>query len=94
MTLLLAHVMTYGQIEDHAFAKRFFTDSDFLRVLDDVPAKVFDPMSWCYWNAKYQRTAPGMPEQWFAFRYVRRTGKYLFSASDITACRGPKIEWI
>jgi hypothetical protein len=94
MTLLLAHVMTYGQLDDVALAKQFFTASDFLCVLDEAPAKVFDPWSWNYWNAIFHRTAPAQPVEWFAFKYVRRTGKEFVSASDINACRGPKIHWI
>ncbi len=93
-TLLLGHVMSLGQIEDVVLAEKFFSKSEFVRVLDEAPAKVFDSMSWSYWNAVFDRMAPEMPERWFAFKYVRRTGKYLVTAEDIKTLRGPQIEWI
>jgi hypothetical protein len=93
MTLLLAHVMTYGEIEDVVFAQRNFTQSEFLRVLDEAPAKVFDPWSWNYLNFKFNRPVPPKPDEWFAFKYIRRTGKGYVTAQQISTVAQPKVHW-
>ena len=70
--LFLAHVMTYGEIEDLVVAKKYFTESNFRSVLDQPPAHVFDPWSWNYWNVKFGRfPAPSMSDAWFGFKRVR-----------------------
>ena len=62
--LFLAHVMTYGTLDEVLLAKQHFTDRDFEQVLDDPPAGVFDIRSWSYWNLIYHRTpAPPLPER-------------------------------
>lgn len=63
-TLFLAHVMTYGTIEDLITTKQFFTDDDFRRALEQAPAGVFDPRSWAYWNTMFDRLpVPPMPRR-------------------------------
>jgi len=47
---ILAQVMVYGTAQDLAAAQEFFSDKDFLKVLEDPPSGVFDPRSWAYWN--------------------------------------------
>jgi hypothetical protein len=62
----LAHVMTYGTIEDILSAKKYFTDADFRRVLDEAPAGVFDKRSWAYWNTVFNRLpVPPLPKRKF-----------------------------
>lgn len=46
----LAHLMTYGTIEDVNVILRYLTLDDFRKVLDDAPPGVFDRRSWAYWN--------------------------------------------
>lgn len=46
----LTHVMTYGSIEDISSAKKYFTEADFRRALEEAPPGVFDKRSWAYWN--------------------------------------------
>jgi len=60
--LFLAHVMTYGTLEDIAVVMQYYTDADFERVLTDPPAGVFDLRSWNYWNLRYHHEpVPPMP---------------------------------
>jgi hypothetical protein len=58
----LAHVMTYGTIEDLA-AVRLVVGLDAFRIaLDAAPAGIFDARSWAYWNLRCGRQpAPPMP---------------------------------
>jgi len=51
--LFLAHVMTYGTLDDIVVAMQYYTEADFDRVLTDPPAGVFDLRSWNYWNLRY-----------------------------------------
>jgi hypothetical protein len=60
--LFLAHVMTYGTLEDIVVAMRYYTDADFESVLTDPPAGVFDVRSWSYWNLRYHHEpVPPLP---------------------------------
>ncbi|MDZ4345554.1 MAG: hypothetical protein U1E51_24325 [Candidatus Binatia bacterium] len=58
----LAHVMTYGTVEDLRVVESVTGEEEFLETLDHAPAGVFDPRSWAYWNLKYGRVpAPALP---------------------------------
>ncbi|MDP2605608.1 MAG: hypothetical protein Q8S00_23950 [Deltaproteobacteria bacterium] len=58
----LAHVMTYGTVEDLRVVESVAGEEEFLETLDHAPAGVFDPRSWAYWNLKYGRVpAPALP---------------------------------
>ena len=58
----LAHVMTYGTVEDLRVVESLVGEKEFLETLDHAPAGVFDPRSWAYWNLKCGRVpAPAMP---------------------------------
>lgn len=62
----LAHVMTYGTIEDVCTARNYFTQADFLRALEQAPPGVFDKRSWAYWNTVFGRLpVPPMPKRKF-----------------------------
>jgi hypothetical protein len=54
----LAYLMTYGTAEDIAIAKRYFTDGDFRRAVDQAPPGIFDDRSWAYWNIIMGRYPP------------------------------------
>jgi hypothetical protein len=54
----LAHVMTYGTVEDLRALKGVVGPDDFREVLDHAPPGVFDPRSWAYWNLVCGRTPP------------------------------------
>jgi hypothetical protein len=58
----LAHVMTYGTIEDLRSIEATVTPRDFHEALENAPPGIFDARSWAYWNLKYGRTpAPPLP---------------------------------
>ena len=60
--VFLAHVMTYGTIEDIVTTEKYFTRDDFRHALEDAPAGVFDARSWNYWNRAFGRVpVPPMP---------------------------------
>lgn len=49
----LAHVMTYGAIEDlRALEKAGIGVDEFRAVLEAAPPGVFDARSWAYWHAR------------------------------------------
>jgi len=56
----LAHVMTYGAIEDLAALRGIVGPREFAEVLNHPPPGVFDPRSWAYWHLRYgaQPTPP------------------------------------
>ena len=54
----LAHVMTYGTIEDLRALEGIVGQREFEEVLEHAPPGVFDARSWAYWNLKCGR-APG-----------------------------------
>ncbi len=61
---ILVQVMVYGTAQDLVVAKDFFSDEDFLEVLEDPPSAIFDPRSWAYWNLMYdQYPAKPMPKR-------------------------------
>jgi hypothetical protein len=58
----LAHVMTYGTIEDLQALQGVVGPEEFREALDHAPPGVFDPRSWAYWNLKYGcEPAPPLP---------------------------------
>lgn len=58
----LAHVMTYGTVEDLKALQGIAGEEDFCEVLEKAPAGVFDARSWAYWNLKCGRTpCPPLP---------------------------------
>lgn len=65
-TLFLAHVMTYGTLEDIIATMRYYSDADFNLVLTDPPAGIFDNRSWNYWNLRYHHEpVPPLPRREF-----------------------------
>jgi len=63
----LAHVMTYGTIDDLLWLTGVVSPEDFLQALELAPPGVFDARSWAYWNLKLGRVAvPAMPVRRFA----------------------------
>ena len=70
--LFLAHVMTYGTLEDIVTAMKYYSDADFDLVLRDPPAGIFDTRSWNYWNLRYHHEpVPPMPQRAFSQTDVR-----------------------
>lgn len=58
----LAHVMTYGTLEDLGALQGVIGPAELCEVLDHAPPGVFDERSWAYWNLKCGRTpAPPLP---------------------------------
>lgn len=58
----LAHVMTYGTVEDLNALQEFVEKDDFCEVLDSAPPGIFDKRSWAFWNLKCGRQpAPPLP---------------------------------
>lgn len=58
----LAHVMTYGTLEDLQALQGIVGPDEFREVLDNAPPGVFDTRSWAYWNLTSGRTpAPPLP---------------------------------
>jgi hypothetical protein len=58
----LAHIMTYGTIEDLHALEGVVDLSDFREALEHAPPGIFDARSWAYWNLKCGRVpAPPLP---------------------------------
>jgi hypothetical protein len=58
----LAHVMTYGTVEDLRALQGIMGLDEFREVLDHAPPGIFDARSWAYWNLKCGRApAPPLP---------------------------------
>ncbi len=58
----LAHVMTYGTVEDLQMLQGIVDLDEFQEVLDQAPPGIFDSRSWAYWNLKCGRDpAPPLP---------------------------------
>ena len=63
----LAHVMTYGTIEDVAAVQDAVGRDTLREALDRAPPGVFDPRSWTYRNLVFGRSPPPpMPERFLA----------------------------
>lgn len=62
----LAHVMTYGTIEDLAVVEGYVGQEELREVLEKAPPGIFDRRSWAYWNLVCGRwPAPPRPERRF-----------------------------
>jgi hypothetical protein len=58
----LAHVMTYGTVEDLKALEGILGKDNFCEVLDEAPPGIFDARSWAYWNLKCGRQpTPPLP---------------------------------
>jgi hypothetical protein len=58
----LAHVMTYGTVEDLRALEGFTGRREFREALEHAPPGIFDARSWAYWNLKCGRVpAPPLP---------------------------------
>ena len=58
----LAHLMTYGTVEDLKAVQGVAGLQEFREVLEHAPAGVFDARSWTYWHLKCGRVpAPPLP---------------------------------
>ena len=58
----LAHVMTYGTIEDLKLLSGVVGLAEFREALAQAPPGIFDPRSWAYWNARCGRQpTPPLP---------------------------------
>ena len=58
----LAHLMTYGTVEDLKAVQGVAGLEEFREVLERAPAGVFDARSWAYWHLKCSRVpAPPLP---------------------------------
>jgi len=51
----LAHVMTYGTVEDLRALDGVVGLDEFREALDNAPPGIFDPRSWAYWSLKCGR---------------------------------------
>jgi hypothetical protein len=70
----LAHVMTYGTVEDLRALRQVAGPDEFREVLDNAPPGVFDARSWAYWNLKCGRQpAPPLPVRQGLERVLRRS---------------------
>lgn len=62
----LAHVMTYGTVEDLQAVSSVVAPDVFREALEIAPPGVFDARSWAYWNLKLGRVpAPPLPVRRF-----------------------------
>jgi hypothetical protein len=61
----LAHVMTYGTVEDLRALEGLVGDREFEEVLEYAPPGVFDPRSWAYWSLKCGRAPSPLPVRHF-----------------------------
>lgn len=70
--LFLAHVMTYGTLEDIVTAMKYYSDDDFDGVLQNPPAGIFDLRSWNYWNLRHRHEpVPPLPQREFRTTDIR-----------------------
>lgn len=64
--LFLAHLMTYGTLEDIAIVMQHYSENDFDLVLKNPPAGIFDRRSWNYWNLRFHHEpVPALPQRTF-----------------------------
>ena len=60
----LAHLMTYGTVEDLRAVSGVIGLNEFREALENAPAGVFDARSWAYWNLMCGRfPAPPLPSR-------------------------------
>lgn len=48
--LLVAHILTYGGLEDVGALRAQYDDDDLRAALDAAPPGIYDARSWAYWN--------------------------------------------
>lgn len=62
----LAHVMTYGTIEDLRIVREVVSENAFCEALKQAGPGIFDKRSWAYWNLKCGNSPPPpLPDRWF-----------------------------
>lgn len=49
----LAHLMVYGSLADVTTVRRFVSEEDFRRVLEEAPAGVFTEEAWHRWHKHF-----------------------------------------
>lgn len=54
----MAHVMTYGTVEDILLVKKQLGMAAFKTTIDHMPPGIIDRKSWVYWNLMIGRTTP------------------------------------
>jgi hypothetical protein len=60
----LAHVMTYGTVEDLVALRGIIGTDEYREVLEKAPPGIFDARSWAYWNLICGRhPAPPLPQR-------------------------------
>src|SRR3974390_1909076 len=60
----LTYAMTYASDEDIEIVRKYFTDDDFMAVLDNPAPGIFDRFSWAKWNQRYGRLpVPPLPKR-------------------------------
>ena len=60
----LTYAMTYASDEDIEIVRKYFTDDDFMAVLDNPAPGIFDRVSWAKWNQRYGRLpVPPLPKR-------------------------------
>jgi hypothetical protein len=60
----LAHLMTYGTIEEIQVVERYLDLADFREALEQAPPGIMDERSWAYWNIMTGRDpVPPMPQR-------------------------------
>lgn len=58
----VAHILTFGALEDVNALRAQYSNEDIARALDEAPAGVYDARSWAYWNLVVGRyETPPMP---------------------------------
>jgi hypothetical protein len=71
----LAHLMTFGTIEDLIALQGIVGKDELCEVLDHAPPGIFDARSWAYWNLKCGRQpAPPLPKR--EERFALNTATY------------------
>ena len=60
----LAHLMTFGALEDILTMLKYLSLDDFRKALEQAPPGIIDARSWNYWNIVTGRVpVPPMPER-------------------------------
>ena len=64
----MAYAMARASAEDMAEIRRYVTNDDFLKAIDQAPPGIIDARSWAYWNLIIggRSPPPPMPSRTFA----------------------------